>query len=121
MNQKLCIFFVSAVVVHIVFCLQAIAAARHGGLILNEALLVAFAPHAFLMFFLPPQDPFAVGDHVNWLRFVGKLADAIPASLMYGAIFAAVFTKRASNLPNQSTDPTLASGTASAEHQPRHP
>ncbi len=55
-------------------------------------------------------------DHgIYWVTFLPSL---FLASLT-GAAFAWGVSRP--TMPNQSTDPTLASGTAGAEHQPRHP
>jgi hypothetical protein len=76
----------ASLLVHLVFCLQALSVAPEGGMARGPFLFL-FAPHYLIMFFSPPPDPFdwtngAVS--VGWYRFAGKLLVAYPASFLYG-------------------------------------
>jgi hypothetical protein len=78
--------------VHAVFVLQACFALPGGGFIYSDwgwAELI-FSPHAVLLYSLPPGYPFNDAVVDNW-KIVGKIADAYPASLLYGAILALVY------------------------------
>ncbi len=85
----------SAIAVHGFFSIQAIAAAHSGGMLRDDIPYFLFYPHLLLIYFLPPNYPIqtAAGGHVtiDWLRFIGKLADAIPASLLYGFFIAFIY------------------------------
>jgi hypothetical protein len=125
MSKRVFITLIAAATIHAVFSIQAIVTARHGGMIHDEAMMFVFYPHVMLMFLLPPAYPINFGSggiiEVDWLRFTGKLAVAIPASLLYGIVVASVWMLFIKKMPNQSTEPTLASGTSPAGQDPRLP
>ena len=88
-RQRWLIAIVVSVIVHAVFCIQAVSVARQGGLVSNVPFGFAFLPQEFLMFFLPPAWPLHFNADrwswdVNWWGVAGKLAVAYPASLGYG-------------------------------------
>jgi hypothetical protein len=86
-NQKRwAVTIAASLVIHAVFCTQAISAARDGagGLVANEFFLMSFMPHYVMMYFLPPSWPIINGTDIDWWRIVGKLAVSYPASLLYG-------------------------------------
>lgn len=88
-----------AIIVHVWFVWQAFYATRRGGLIDSDFDMIIFFPHAILMFSLPPAFPpdNIVGNKV-WIA--EKLADAIPASLVYGLIIALLWNLLARKLRN---------------------
>jgi hypothetical protein len=85
-QQRWVVIIAVSLVIHTVFCTQAISTARAsaGGLVANEFFLLAFLPHYMLMYFLPPNWPIVNGTDIDWWRIAGKLAVAYPASLLYG-------------------------------------
>lgn len=89
-NLKL-IALSSAVVVHGIFSLQALAAAPQGGMMNDGVGSWLFLLHMMLMYFLPPSWPISTEAGVvtiDWIRFCGKLAVALPASIAYGYFIA---------------------------------
>jgi hypothetical protein len=87
------VVFISSLLIHIVFSLQALSVAEQGGMIRNTLFMLLFYPHVLLMYFLPPAKPIGYSGAVvavDWFRFVGKLAVAYPASLLYGLACGAV-------------------------------
>ncbi len=93
-NQKRWIVIVaSSLVIHIVFCLQAIYAthAGAGGLVANDFFLIAFLPHYMIMYFSPPNWPIINGVDVDGWRVAGKLVVSYPASLLYGWLVGALW------------------------------
>jgi hypothetical protein len=79
----------ASILVHVVFCLQAITVADRGGMVRNTFFMLLYYPHVLLMYFLPPAYPIGNSHgvvQVDWLRFAGKLAVAYPASLLYGLV-----------------------------------
>jgi hypothetical protein len=72
----------AAVVVHLVFVLQLLAALPKHGLVLH-AFGVFFFPHMMLMYCLPPAFDWS-SQGTDWWGIVGKIIDAAPASLLYG-------------------------------------
>ena len=63
-------------------------------MILNVWLSFLFHLHAMLIFFLPPAYPIDLSGGtvvVDWLRFVGKLVVAYPASLLYGCLLSTIW------------------------------
>ena len=72
----------AAVVVHLVFVLQLLAALPKHGLVLH-AIGVFFFPHMMLMYCLPPAFDWS-SQGTDWWGIVGKIIDAAPASLLYG-------------------------------------
>jgi hypothetical protein len=70
--------------VHLVFVCQLLIATTRHGLILHSVGMV-FLPQAILMYSLPPTDPWGP-DGLNLFRLIGKIFDALPASLIYGLI-----------------------------------
>jgi hypothetical protein len=73
-----------ALVVHLIFIGQLIIAMDKKGLLLPE-FGVIFFPHAVLMYCLPPAFDFSATS-IDYVRLVGKIIDAIPASLLYGVV-----------------------------------
>src|SRR5690242_9072395 len=69
-------------IVHLIFIGQLIVAMDQKGLVLPEFGFLFF-PHTLLMYFLPPGFDFA-NDQISYLRLIGKILDAAPASLAYG-------------------------------------
>jgi hypothetical protein len=78
-----------ACIIHIVFISQMLVAVQDKGLILPKYFGVFF-PHVMLMYCLPPEMPFS-DKGVNYWGVAGKIIDAVPASLLYGAVIALVF------------------------------
>ena len=79
----------ASIAIHTVFCVQAYSAVPRGGMVSSDGFMLLFFPHYMLMYFFPPAWPLdSSGDivSVDWLRFVGKLLGAYPASLVYGWI-----------------------------------
>lgn len=78
----------ASIVIHFIFCVQAVSVAEQGGMVCNELFMLLFFPHVMLMYFLPPAYPIQHASDgvvvVDWVRFAGKLAIAYPASLAYG-------------------------------------
>jgi hypothetical protein len=74
----------AAIVVHLVFVLQLLAALPKHGLVLH-ALGVFFLPHMMLMYCLPPRFDWS-SQGIDWWGIVGKIIDAAPASLFYGFV-----------------------------------
>ena len=70
--------------IHSIFVAQLVVAMEQQELVLREFAFV-FYPHTILMYCLPPAfDP--QGGRVDCLRLLGKILDAVPASLAYGFI-----------------------------------
>jgi hypothetical protein len=74
----------AAVVVHFVFVLQLLIALPEQGLVLHQ-LGVFFLPHMMLMYCLPPRCDWS-SQGTDWWGVVGKIIDAVPASLLYGFV-----------------------------------
>ena len=91
-NDRLRASLIAGVLVHTVFCAQAIYAAqdRLGGMAAHDGLLLAFLPQYFFMFFLPPAWPSAQAGNDYWWCVAGKLTVSLPASLLYGWVIGAV-------------------------------
>jgi hypothetical protein len=83
----------ASLVIHAVFCTQAVSAVRagKGGLVADEVFLIAFLPHYMAMYFLPPSWPVMIGAGIDWWRVAGKLTVSYPASLLYGWVVGAVW------------------------------
>src|SRR5688500_3456397 len=92
-KQRWLITTAVSILVHTIFCVQAVAAARAGAgsMAANEFFLIAFLPHYMLMYFLPPNWPITNVTQVDWLRVAGKLAVSYPVSLLYGWILGAAW------------------------------
>ena len=87
--------FLASIVVHCVFCIQAMTVATKGGMVRADTAFfpILFLPHTLLIYFLPPSYPFSYEGailHIDWWSFIGKLVVAYPASFAYGAIVAAI-------------------------------
>ena len=82
-----------SLVIHSIFCVQAVAATRAGtgGMAEDETLFLVFLPHYIAIYFLPPKWPIANGGEVDWWRVAGKLAVSYPASFIYGWIVGTVW------------------------------
>jgi hypothetical protein len=78
-----------SVIVHALFVWQMVIALSEKTLFAPEFLKV-FILHALLIYFLPPAYPI-LPDGINYWGVIWKAFDAIPASLLYGAIIAFVF------------------------------
>jgi hypothetical protein len=83
----------ASLVIHAVFCLQAVSAALAGtgGLVASDLFMFAFLPHYMAMYFLPPNWPTINGAGTDWWRVAGKLAVSYPASLLYGWVVGAAW------------------------------
>ena len=92
-KQRWVVTIVVSILIHFVFCAQAVAAARAGagGMAADEFFLISFLPHYMLMYFLPPNWPINNLTEIDWWRVAGKLAVSYPASLLYGWIVGAVW------------------------------
>jgi hypothetical protein len=87
--------FLASLVVHGVFCVQAISVVDQGGMVRADPAFfpIFFFPHTLLMYCLPPRYPFSYQGaalHTDWWSFLGKLVVAYPASLAYGAVVASI-------------------------------
>jgi hypothetical protein len=85
--------FLASVVIHSVFCIQALSVAHQAGLVRADTAFfpILFFPHTLLMYFLPPSYPFSEQGgvlHIDWWSFAGKLVVAYPASFAYGLVVA---------------------------------
>jgi len=91
-SERLRASLIAGILIHALFCAQAIYAAQdgQGGMAAHDFLLPAFLPHYFLMFFLPPAWPSAEAGDAYWWCVAGKLAVSLPASLLYGWLVGAV-------------------------------
>lgn len=76
----LAIFF--SVLIHCLFIMQMISALPGHGLIRGE-FAVFFLPHTMLMYFFPPKVDW---NNFHWWAVIGKIAVALPASILYGII-----------------------------------
>jgi hypothetical protein len=74
----------AAIVIHLVFVLQLLAALPEHGLVLH-AFGVFFLPHMILMYYLPPRFDW-LSQGTDWWGVVGKIIDAVPASILYGFV-----------------------------------
>jgi hypothetical protein len=85
-SKRWVVTFAASLVIHAVFCIQAVSAALAGtgGLVTNDFFMIAFLPHNLAMYFLPPTWPIINGEEIDWWRVSGKLAVSYPASLLYG-------------------------------------
>jgi len=77
-------------VVHTLFAIQMLYALNFGGLVASEWALAVFFPQLSLDATLPPEYP--LDDKVihTW-KLIGKLLDALPASVLYGVIIALIW------------------------------
>ncbi len=81
-----------AIVLHLIFCIQALFALSDGGMVANSFFLVFFYAQCLLMFFLPPRYPIIYSPstsdfHVDYIAFCGKMIVAFPASFFYSLYF----------------------------------
>jgi hypothetical protein len=92
-GERWIVTFAASLVIHTVFCAQAVSAALAGtgGLVANKFFMIAFLPHYMAMYFLPPKWPMINGADIDWWRVSGKLAVNYPASLLYGWAVGAVW------------------------------
>jgi hypothetical protein len=78
-----------ACVVHAFFISRVLLAIPERAMLRSGWELIIFYPHTILMISLPPGYPFDDQIVNNW-KIVGKIVDAFPASLVYGAVIALV-------------------------------
>ncbi|MCC7374485.1 MAG: hypothetical protein IT581_07500 [Verrucomicrobiales bacterium] len=91
-HERLRASLIAGIVIHTVFCGQAIHAAqgRSGAMVDNDIVMLACIPHYFLMASFPPTWPSAALGDAYWWCVAGKLLVSLPASLLYGWIVGAV-------------------------------
>jgi hypothetical protein len=81
--------FLSTLIIHLIFIYQMLNAIPEKGLI-DTNYEVVFFPQTILMYCLPPEMP-DFNNPINRWQIAGKIIDAVPASLLYGAAIALVF------------------------------